>query len=639
MKFKGLTLDKFQADAITAIENNKSVVVSAPTGSGKTLIADYIVKRDLEQYKRVVYTAPIKALSNQKFFDFGEDYGQENVGLLTGDTVINPTAPILIMTTEVYRNMVVVGDPLVHEVSYVIFDEIHFISDIDRGTVWEESLIFSPEHIRFLCLSATIPNAQEFANWIRSIKNHKVLVVEHRKRPVPLEKKFYDQDLGITTLAEIHDRVELDRFPQYKSFYKKPKKVRVTPPKHRDLVMILNQKDLLPSIFFAFSRRDTQNKAEELAKSQNFLSVKESRESIHFIQQYFGTLDPQLQRLHSTRLLRQLLPKGIGFHHAGLLPALKHLVEKLFGKRLIKVLYATETFAVGINMPAKTVCFASLRKFDGREFRYLTSKEYFQLAGRAGRRGIDKKGLAVAMINRQFDDIKRVRAFTSRDTAAIKSQFKLSYNTVLNLIARHDKSTIDRILASSFYTFQRGQKEVVSRRFDNLSKRLEKMQYLKKGSITEKGEFLLNIFVDELLIGEVFGTSFWQGLTEYQVLLLIAALVFEPRSSLQFAPPQLTKPAKEVLSRIKQDPFLKRQTKLKNIVTLTGIMLPIFQGEKFTQILKYTNWLEGDLLRFLRQIIDRLNQIKKATQEPALAQIMQNCAHVIDNCLEGIDVV
>ncbi|MCK5322477.1 MAG: DEAD/DEAH box helicase, partial [Candidatus Aenigmarchaeota archaeon] len=205
MEYKGLKLDRFQEEAIDSIDKNHSVVVSAPTGSGKTLIADYIINKYIKKDIRVIYTAPIKALSNQKYKEFSKDFGEKNVGLLTGDIVRNPGAPILIMTTEIYRNMALVDDPMINEVSYVVFDEIHFINDIERGYVWEESIIFSKPHVRFLCLSATIPNASEFADWIQSIKKHNVDVIKQDKRNVPLHMNFYDTEQGITTLEHIRD--------------------------------------------------------------------------------------------------------------------------------------------------------------------------------------------------------------------------------------------------------------------------------------------------------------------------------------------------------------------------------------------------------------------------------------------------
>ncbi len=213
MEYKGLTLDKFQEDAIKAIENNHSVVVSAPTGSGKTLIADYIINRDVQRGIRVVYTAPIKALSNQKYKEFCREYGEENVVLITGDIVRNASAPVVIMTTEIYRNMVLIEDPMIYDVGYVVFDEIHYINDIERGYVWEESVIFSHHKTRMLCLSATIPNAEEFARWIQAIKGHKVETIRHDFRVVPLHRSFYDSELGITTLEAIKDIADI---PDYK---------------------------------------------------------------------------------------------------------------------------------------------------------------------------------------------------------------------------------------------------------------------------------------------------------------------------------------------------------------------------------------------------------------------------------------
>ena len=233
MHYKGLKLDKFQEEAIAAIEHNKSVVVSAPTGSGKTLIADYIIDRDFKKGIRVIYTAPIKALSNQKYKEFTRSYGEKNVGILTGDVQKNPDALILIMTTEIYRNMVLSNDPFVNDVSYVIFDEIHYINDIERGYVLEESIIFSKPNVRVLCLSATIPNANEFADWIEAIKEHEVVVIRHDERPVPLHVNFYDGELGITTLKNLKDYADI---PNYDKVMGKRVKQKFKSPSHASLI-------------------------------------------------------------------------------------------------------------------------------------------------------------------------------------------------------------------------------------------------------------------------------------------------------------------------------------------------------------------------------------------------------------------
>src|SRR3989338_1617703 len=434
MHYKSLLLDKFQEDAIRAIEHNHSVVVSAPTGSGKTLIADYIIDRDIKKGIKVIYTAPIKALSNQKYKDFCRDFGADKVGLLTGDTVKNANASVLIMTTEIYRNMALSHDPLVEQISYVIFDEIHYINDIERGYVWEESIIFSKKHVRFLCLSATIPNAKEFASWIEAIKEHEVKVIVHDKREVPLEKKFFDAELGICTLEEIKDIADIPDY-KYVQGRKRSRRPHIRPPNPIDLIREIKN-DKLPCMFFSFSRKKCQDNALALVRANLFPPDARIRP---IIREKLEQAAPEIKDLESTKVLMQTLPYGIAFHHAGLIPLIKELVEELFGSGLIKVLYTTETFAVGINMPAKTVCFESLRKFDGVNFRFLNSKEYFQIAGRAGRRGIGKEGFVYVMIERKIFEHDKIKKLIHSDTTPIKSQFRLSVNTVLNLIKQHNQ--------------------------------------------------------------------------------------------------------------------------------------------------------------------------------------------------------
>ncbi|MBT3464820.1 DEAD/DEAH box helicase, partial [archaeon] len=279
MKFKQFTLDPFQEAAVESIDNQNSVVVSAATGTGKTLIADYAIDKLLKKGRRVIYTAPIKALSNQKYRDFKEEYGEENIGLVTGDVTINPKGNVLIMTTEIYRNMLLAKDTIIDFVDYVIFDEIHFINDIERGIIWEESIIFSPNRIRFLCLSATIPNAEEFAEWIESIKEHKVDVVRYEKRAVPLKHHVYDTIMGVTDIEKV---IQTENYPDYDHFFKSKKKKRrqkkaqVNLPQHYNLIKDIQKN--LPAIFFVFSRKETEKKAEEASKKFNFLTDKERRE-------------------------------------------------------------------------------------------------------------------------------------------------------------------------------------------------------------------------------------------------------------------------------------------------------------------------------------------------------------------------
>ena len=640
MEYKGLVLDKFQEDAIKAIEDNHSVVVSAPTGSGKTLIGDYIINKDIKKGIRVIYTAPIKALSNQKYKEFSTDYGEKNVGLLTGDIVKNPGAPILIMTTEIYRNMALIGDPMLDSVSYVIFDEIHFINDIERGYVWEESIIFSKLKVRFLCLSATIPNAEEFADWIRSIKRHKVDVIKHTKRSVPLHRRFYDSGLGISTLEEIRDVKDI---PDYKYIRGRSRRrqPKIIPPSHVELIKEI--KDKLPGFFFNFSRKKCQDNALELAKANIF----DINHEINFIiRNKLSDASPEINNLQSTKMLRQTLPYGIGFHHAGLIPIMKELVEELFSKGLIKVLYTTETFAVGINMPAKTVCFESLRKFDGVNFRFLNSKEYFQIAGRAGRRGIDKEGFVYSMVDRRDFDYGLMKRITGSDIEPIKSQFRLSVNTVLNLIKMHEQKEIERILKRNFYTFQKygrdfdkSKKGEVFHTFNNIKKKLQRMNYIQQNFLTEKGEFASRIYADEILLGEIFATDFYKKLNEYQMLMLIACVCYEPRKRTEFYKEYPSKEIKDLFNKLGSDKYFRKNRKFNHIKELTAMVHPCYHGKDIFDIMDNTNLLEGDLIRFFRQILDRIGQIKAATHDSVLIDMLNNCQKIINDCLRDIDII
>ncbi|MFH1399057.1 MAG: DEAD/DEAH box helicase [Candidatus Woesearchaeota archaeon] len=633
MIYKGLTLDRFQEEAIAAVERNNSVVVSAPTGSGKTLIADYIIEKFLKKGRMVIYTAPIKALSNQKYKQFSKEFGKDNIGLLTGDIVRNPEAQILIMTTEIYRNMALINDEMIDKVHYVIFDEIHYINDIERGYVWEESIIFSKPDVRFLCLSATIPNAANFADWIQSTKDQEVEVVKHTTRSVPLHFSFYYPGLEITTLEEIKEIASIPRLRQRGKRSEKPIK-----PNHIELVRLIANKT--PCLFFSFSRQKCQQLAKELAKKRIF---QYNPEISKIIREKLEMAMPEIRNLESTKLLRETLPWGIAFHHAGLIPLIKELVEELFADGLIKVLYATETFAVGINMPAKTVCFEALRKFDGANFRFLNSKEYFQMAGRAGRRGIDKEGFVYAMIERRDFDYKTIKNITDADTEPIKSQFRLSINTVLNLIDQHSQDEIDKILSMNFYTFQTlgrnfAKKGKIYLRFETIKKKLIKMGYVKNNTLTEKGRFSSRIYADEITTGEIFATSFYKSLDEYQIMLLLACLVYEPKEKTEFYKLFKSSRIADLNAKLRKNIFLTRE-KFSEMNNLSALVYPCYSSKTIFEIIENSSLLEGDLIRFFKQIVDRIGQIRKATPDDDLIEMLDNCQDKIEVCLKGIDEI
>lgn len=642
MHYKGFELDKFQEDAIKAIEHNKSVVVSAPTGSGKTLIADYIIDRDFRKGIRIIYTAPIKALSNQKYKEFSRSYGEKNVGIITGDVQKNTDALILIMTTEIYRNMVLGNDPFISEVSYVIFDEIHYINDIERGYVWEESIIFSKPNVRVLCLSATIPNAEEFASWIEAIKGHEVVVVKHDERPVPLHVNIYDAELGVATLKNLKDAMEI---PDYDKVFHRHCRFRqrqkTKTPSHFKLINEI--KNNLPCMFFSFSRTGCEKKAVELHQKQIF---RQNPEISAFVRQKLSSSSAEINKLDSVRILRQVLASGIAFHHAGMLPIMKEIVEELFEKGLINVLYTTETFAVGINMPAKSVCFESLRKFDGISFRMMNSKEYFQIAGRAGRRGIDKEGFVYIMVERKFFEYDKIKKIITSDTSPITSQFRLSVNTVLNLIMQHDEKEIDDILCRSFHSFQKYGKGFMDREnivshnaFYNYRKKLEKMGYVRGNTLTGKGVFASKIYSDEILIGEMFATDFYTKLNEYQMLMVVACLCYEAREKTEFFKNYPSRSSDELKRMVWKSVYLGREKRFREIENLTALMHLLYHGRSLLRILENTNLLEGDVIRLFRQIADRLGQIRGATEDKSLKDMLSNCQKIVEDCVGEFDTL
>lgn len=636
LKYKGYTLDPFQEEAVNQIEQNFSVVVSAPTGTGKTLIADYLITKHLGKGKRIFYTAPIKALSNQKYRDFVKDFGWSNVGILTGDVTINHDAPIVIMTTEVYRNMVVKKDSELDDLAYVIFDEIHFINDIERGTVWEESIIFSPEHVRFLCLSATIPNAREFSDWIESIKHHKVKVVTWDKRAVPLENLIFDGKSGLVKLEEFIEKKGKNRYNRTRNRGKRDKNSHG--PTHLELISYIKNRDFMPLLYFSFSRNSCEKKAKKLSKIFDFASKKEKQRILEI---FNSKIDRNISVFESVRIAKSILLKGIGVHHAGLLPALKEATELMFSEGLIKVLYTTETFAVGINMPAKTVCFDSLRKYDGHSFRFLNSKEYFQLAGRAGRRGIDEKGWAIIMYDKRSIPIGKLSDIAMRDIEPLKSQYKLSYNTVLNLIARFNNDIIKKVLNNSYYYYQKKEENSRTRilsTYGNIIKKLKSLDFVDENNeLTYKGKFASGIYANEVLVTEIFATDLWKKLSLVEINIIIASIAYEPRLNDYFKFPKNKNGYKHILDIISENEYLKKNLNKKSLLRIYLFVEMWSKGADFSQLLEVTNLQEGDIIRLIRQIIDYEQQIKKACWDSDLSDRMEEAIKLIKRDLAKFD--
>ena len=494
MFYKQYKLDRFQEEAINSIEQDHSVIVAAPTGAGKTVIAEYAIEKHIESGERIIYTAPIKALSNQKYRDFSSEYG-DKVGIVTGDVVIDADAPTLIMTTEIFRNTIFDDIDRLKDVRYVIFDEIHFIDDIERGTVWEESIIFAPQHINFICLSATIPNLKEFAAWMRSIRNTRIDIVSETNRPVPLEHKLYIKGYGLGWLDELRDiQNDAAKTPNNAAGQGRPAAAKgaaaanpqavavgtqvMEPVAPRieelmgvDLVEHIQFSDQLPCLYFSLSRKSCEEKALENI-NRDLLTTDEKKtilDEYGQLCQRYGIKDDE-----GAQTLRELVAHGVAYHHAGMLPTLKEVVERLFTSGYIKLLFTTETFALGVNMPACTVVFNTVSKYDGVQFRYLKSREYHQMAGRAGRRGIDTKGFVYACIDPEYDEYDGVKKIVSGDIESIESQFNLSYSSVLNLYDKHGERIYD-VCGKSLNNYQ-GTRVIkqLDRSLEQLDKQKEK---------------------------------------------------------------------------------------------------------------------------------------------------------------------
>ena len=440
-------LDDFQQEAIDYIKKGKSVVVCAPTGAGKTCIAEAAIHLALENNERIFYTTPLKALSNQKYYDFSKKYGQDKTGLLTGDTSINRNAQIVVMTTEVFRNMLygtTFGDlkDNLKNVKYVVLDEVHYMNDESRGTVWEESIIYCPVNIQIIALSATVKNSKELTDWINTVHSDTKHVYTDF-RPVPLRFFYYDSSKPHTILPLVTPEGKLNKKikpeSRYKYFNAK------TQPKNPmlDIVNVLKERDMLPCIYFTFSRRKCDDNAQLCAKAELLTDEEKTK-----IQEAINEYLKENLYLYDNPIL-DLIKKGVAPHHAGLLPGVKNLVERLFQQGLIKVVFATETLAAGINMPARTTIISSISKRTDDGHRLLTANEFLQMSGRAGRRGMDEIGYVV-IIGTPFQTPEEVYNLAMSGSNPLESKFSPCYSMVLNLLQRFSVEEAKELILKTF---------------------------------------------------------------------------------------------------------------------------------------------------------------------------------------------
>ena len=480
-------LDHFQRRACTVLERGHGVLVAAPTGSGKTVVGEFAVHLALAQGGKCFYTTPIKALSNQKFADLTLRYGAERVGLLTGDNSINGEAPIIVMTTEVLRNMLYAGSSTLLGLRFVVMDEVHYLADRSRGAVWEEVIIHLPDSVSVVSLSATVSNAEEFGDWLRTVRGDTEIIVEER-RPVPLFQHvmvgdrlydlFADSDGDDGPRSDIwaagtgidpdrvrvnpelmhvarddHRRIRIRDHRAKRGGYRRPAG-RALVPSRVDIVDRLDREGLLPAIMFIFSRAGCDAAVQQVLNANVRLTSASERDTIRrYVQEKTSALARSDKDVLGYDEWQDALARGVAAHHAGMLPVFKECVEELFAKGLVKIVFATETLALGINMPARSVVIDKLSKWNGETHADLTPGEYTQLTGRAGRRGIDVEGHAVVLWAPGLDP-RAVAGLASTRTYPLRSSFRPSYNMAVNLVRQVGRETARELLESSFAQFQ-----------------------------------------------------------------------------------------------------------------------------------------------------------------------------------------
>ena len=451
-------LDEFQIKALNSIDNKEHVLITAHTGSGKTIIADYGIDKAIREDKLIIYTSPIKALSNQKYEEFGKKYGKDKIGLLTGDNRINSDAKILIMTTEILRNLLMKDNSFninMDLLGYVVFDEIHYINNEDRGYVWEECLINMPDNIILIMLSATITFPEELSNWISEIKKRKVNLIGNDKRPVPLKHYLYDQE-KLINVNKYHDYIVKRQIDE-----KKNKKLYIDENKYftknfLNSLEYLKKENKIPAIYFILNKKRCFQLANLIQTS--FLDEEEQK----IVLKRWDDLLRKYKELEGNiqyQVIRRLIEMGVSVHHSGIIPIIREAIEKMFSMGFVKILFSTETFSVGLNMPTRTTVFLELDKWDGREKRYLKVDEFKQMSGRAGRRGLDDEGLVLIVLNANLYPNYLIDNLIKGKPNKIISKYRITFNYILNNIYNNinnnnNNINIEENIRSSFYQYQ-----------------------------------------------------------------------------------------------------------------------------------------------------------------------------------------
>jgi superfamily II RNA helicase len=656
-------LDRFQLDALDLLDEGQSVLVSAPTGSGKTVVAEYAVHLALREGAKVFYTTPIKALSNQKYGDLRRKYGAERVGLLTGDNSINGQAPIVVMTTEVLRNMIHAEPGRLGDLRFVVLDEVHFLQDPYRGGVWEEVILGAPLNVTLVCLSATVANADQLAAWISEVRGTTGVVIEAH-RPVELKNLFVVGDRFAEHLHLLPTFVDGRPNPQairLDELIARPGSARRVPsgsrpvpgaskehrsrsgqiyrPRRFEVVDRLATERLLPAIYFVFSRAGCDESVRHCLDDGVRLTTAEERQRIRaIVESYVDPLTDEDLAVLGYRQFAAGLASGVAAHHAGMVPPFREAVEACFAEALVKVVFATETLALGINMPARSVVIEEMTKFGGRGHQELTPSEYTQLTGRAGRRGIDEVGYAAVLCSpfHSFDDVARIAGGRPR---ALTSSFRPTYNLAVNLVRRHSREAAYTLVSSSFAQFL--SEEDLLGELDAVLGVLERRGYIDGWHVTEAGSRLAGLYHEaDLLLAESLEAGYLDDLDPTSLAAVASSLCYEARREREAPVPAPNAKVARRLEAIEElsQALSQEETQAHLPVTRgvdSGFASLIYQwarGRELRQVLQPVPesarrgrrvaplMSGGDFVRNVKQVIDLLRQVANVASERETAE-------------------
>ncbi|QTA79317.1 putative DNA/RNA helicase [Desulfonema limicola] len=615
--------DPFQIKALSIIENS-DCLVTAPTGAGKTWIASEAIGRILKKGGKAWYASPLKALTNSKYIEFSDIFGPENVGILTGDRKEKPEAQIIVGTTEILRNQLydAMSEGQDIDSNFVILDEAHYLGDIDRGVVWEEVMIYLPPRVPLLMLSATIGNARQIASWLTLIRKRQCIVVDEKKRPVPLFPLFFHPSGTIMPLLS-GNKSSGQIYKKVKDFLNNKNNLSLSLPGRLppfgDILKVLKKYNLLPAIFFLKSRADCDNALNMCEKNLNNDPDKKN----HIIQ-IIENICLHVPHIRKHRQIRHLEQLAVGAHHSGQLPAWKLLIESLMNKGLLDAVFATSTVAAGVNFPARTIVFLNSDRYNGIEFKSLTPTEFHQMTGRAGRRGMDKIGFATA-IPGKYMDIKKVSKLINAEPEDVTSQIKINFSMTLNLLLSHTSDQIEELLERSFaaYLLDNGKNseghEYLKNDFSRHYRFLIETGYVSQnGQLTEDGIWASQLRVDQpLLIAEGFRKGIFPEDDPNLMAAIIASFVNEretnDRLDKEIVPNKLQKCFKHVTKNLKpfQSLMFERGFGLHPFYIMPAFTMFLWAGEfhSWEKVVAISGMAEGDLAMLILRTADNLRHI------------------------------